>query len=219
MGGILENVGQYIAIFIWVLFTSIVLVWIFRGKGQVNVPVIAMLLVYGLISMSFFAYHGSVKRFEWLGMSFEVFQRNVDDVTKEAIAKIQNEAEQQKKELQTLERNFEKSRFVQIISHDGNLDLSESDMKGYTHRVMGPYTLTLPPAKLGLSGYFVSQVADAFSIKAGPNDQIVLAGTELPKGNKITSDGYNSVSIYLRCLEVNKWEASSASGLFVDGGS
>lgn len=110
------------------------------------------------------------------------------------------------------------TRLLEIVSHDKDSDVTESTMQGNIHRVMGAYTLTLPPARPGLHGLFVAQVASVFSIKASPNDHILLGGNELPKGNKISSDGYNSDHVYLRCLNANTWEAE-ASGLFTDGGS
>jgi len=132
---------------------------------------------------------------------------------------IIKQLEEQKENLSKLNENNEKSQLIKIVPHDRNSNLMDLDMQGQMHKLMGPYTLTLPPAAPGLHGYFVSEAKEVFHIKPYKNDHIVLWGNPIPNGNKVTSDGSKYATLYVSCWSENTWDAHAINSIFVDGGT
>jgi hypothetical protein len=147
--------------------------------------------------------------------------REVETEIVKANQEVLNIKEKVKKESERVakvEESQEQSTLVKTIIHKKSSNLSEDILRGQVHKVMGPYTLTLPPAKVGLSGTFRAGVSATFSVKARQEDLIILGGTSLSNGNKISSDGSTGAMIKLVCLNPNTWEDEGSNSTFIDGG-
>jgi len=138
--------------------------------------------------------------------------------TKNELKGINKRVEKESDRVARVERDQEESTLVKIIKHGKSSELSEDALRGQIHQIMGPYTLTLPPAKVGLSGTFSAGVEGVFSLKAGRNDRIILHGVPLPTGNKITSMGVIEAKISLVCISDNVWDSLGETAIFADGG-
>jgi len=140
------------------------------------------------------------------------FLRNETEKAKQIIR-------EQSERVTKVEEYQEQSALVKAINHYTSEDIPAATMKGHIHRVMGPYKMILPPADVGLSGTFFAGTYAMFIIEPQKGDCIVLAGTPLTMGNRITSTGDNAAMISLVCFTPNIWETLGINSIFIDGGS
>ncbi len=105
---------------------------------------------------------------------------------------------------------------------DSNGTIGANEMYGQTHICAFARTYTLPPAALGMNAKFRVTGAVAVSIDTdatGTADAIILDGTELTAGNKITSDSVAYTEVYLECVIADHWSAYTINGVWIDGGA
>ena len=110
----------------------------------------------------------------------------------------------------------------QVTSHGATEAATAATMYGNMHLVTGAYVVTLPPAVLGMHATFMATTAAAFSVDSdtsGTADAIILSGTELDSGDKITSDASQYATVFLECVVADHWMATPTLGLFIDGGA
>lgn len=109
---------------------------------------------------------------------------------------------------------------VPIITDSATGNVTAAQMKGQTHVVTGAYTLSLPKAVVGYRATFMASTAAVFSIDlVTGTDVIVLNGTALTAGNKVTSDGTINAEVYVECRISGKYHINSIVGLAIDGGA
>jgi hypothetical protein len=105
---------------------------------------------------------------------------------------------------------------------DANGTIGANEMYGQTHICSYARTYTLPPAVVGMNAKFRVTAAVVVSIDTdatGTTDAIILDGTELTAGNKITSDGVAYSTVYLECSIADHWDAYTIAGTWADGGA
>ena len=111
--------------------------------------------------------------------------------------------------------------YLDVIITDGATgNVTAAQMKGQTHKVTGAYVMSLPTAVAGYNATFFASTAAAFSVDVlTATDIIILNGTPLAAGNKITSDGTLGAKVYIECTEAGYYRATSILGVFIDGGA
>lgn len=137
---------------------------------------------------------------------------------KKELRDIKEKASKESQRIGKVEILQDQATLVKTIVHDKSSTLSEDTLRGQVHLIMGPYTLTLPSARMGLSGTFIAGAQGVISLKAGPKDHIRLSGTPLANGQKISSMGDTGAKIDLMCLTPNTWETANSNSIFIDGG-
>ena len=99
-------------------------------------------------------------------------------------------------------------------------NVTAAQMKGQTHIVTGAYTRSLPTAAVGYHAEFIASTAAVFSIDlVTETDVIVLNGTALTAGNKVSSDGSIYAACYVECPIAGKYVVYPIQGVFADGGA
>jgi hypothetical protein len=111
-----------------------------------------------------------------------------------------------------------------VDSTAGSLDLSSAAHKiaDYIHEISSAGTVTLPAVAAALYGSrVIVMVTAAVAVSIDPNasDRIVLSGTALVDGNKITNDSSAGSFVELYCDGVNGWRTLSIGGNWIDGGA
>jgi len=106
----------------------------------------------------------------------------------------------------------------------GALDLSSAPHKiaDYIHEISAAGTVTLPAVSAALYGArMIVMVTAAVAVSIDPNasDRIVLAGTALTDGNKITNDSTAGSFVELYCDGANGWRTLNVGGVWIDGGA
>jgi hypothetical protein len=106
----------------------------------------------------------------------------------------------------------------------GALDLSSAAHKiaDYIHEISSAGTVTLPAVTAALYGARMTvMVTAAVAVSIDPNgsDRIVLAGTALTDGNKITNDSTAGSFVELYCDGANGWRTLNVGGGWIDGGA
>jgi len=110
---------------------------------------------------------------------------------------------------------------VSPYAHSATENISATQMYGNYHFfTVGDYTGTLPTASLGMNGIFAASGASPFSIDCQAGDHFVLLdGTVITNGNKITSDGTANATVSIICPVANTWVIKGQNAAFIDGGS
>jgi hypothetical protein len=109
-----------------------------------------------------------------------------------------------------------------IISKAAAYTLGTDDSNeayGYTLLVTSTATITLPAVVQGMSVLVYSTTAAAVSVDPNPSDRIILNGTALTGGNKVTSASGAGDFIYLFADSGDGWTTLGRSGLWTDGGA
>lgn len=107
-----------------------------------------------------------------------------------------------------------------IVTDSATGNITAANMQGQTHVVTGAYTLSLPTAAIGYRGNFMASTAAVFSLDVVTGtDIIVLNGTALTAGNKVSTDGTINAELYVECRVAGKYHINSIVGLAIDGGA
>ena len=109
-----------------------------------------------------------------------------------------------------------------IISKSAAYTLGTDDSDesyGYTVLVTSAAVITLPAVVAGMSVLVYSTTAAAVSVDPNPSDRIILNGTALTGGNKVTSASGAGDFIFLFADSANGWTTLGRSGLWTDGGA
>ena len=108
-----------------------------------------------------------------------------------------------------------------VTQASASADITAVQMVNHAHvcTYAGATTLNLPTAA---AGYFCSVYASAaqtihVDVKTG-TDVIILNGTALAAGHKVSSDGSINALIDIACFQVGKYIANAVTGTWSDGG-
>lgn len=152
-----------------------------------------------------------------LGSGLHQFDIEITKTNSE-LTSINQRVEESSHGVSRLKEKIEQLTLIRIIKHEKSSILTEDLLRGQVHRIMGPYTLTLPPAKVGLWGAFGAGVNEVFSVKPSEGESIRLNLTPLVSGNKVTSLGEVGAKINFVCYDNGVWDAISSTAIFIDGG-
>jgi hypothetical protein len=107
-----------------------------------------------------------------------------------------------------------------VITVSSSRNISAFEMRGQTLVVTGAYTLSLPSAEVGNKCTIVASTAAVYSVDvAVGTDVIVLNGTALTAGNKVTSDGTINNEMEIECRIAGRYHIKSTVNLAIDGGA
>lgn len=96
--------------------------------------------------------------------------------------------------------------------------LSSTQCKGHLVTITQTATITLPACFVGACVTVYSTAANAVSVDPNASDRIVLDGTALDDGDKITSASGAGDFATLICDDANGWRVVGRSGTWTDGG-
>ena len=113
---------------------------------------------------------------------------------------------------------------LNIIPLTESTVLTAAQCKGSVVVVTGAYTMTLPivtgfEGSIGGSVVVYSSGADTIHVDANASDRIVLDGTALDDGDKITSPGTAGAYVYLVNDTAAGWRVMGRYGVWTDGGA
>ena len=97
--------------------------------------------------------------------------------------------------------------------------LSSTQLKGHLVTMSQVGTINLPACFVGANATFYSTAANAVSVNPDDNDLIVLDGTPLHDGDKITSASTAGDFVTLVCDTTTGWRVIGRSGTWTDGGA
>ena len=113
---------------------------------------------------------------------------------------------------------------LNVIPLAASTVLTTAQCKGSVVVVTGAYTMTLPivtgfEGSIGGSVVVYSAGADTIHVDANASDRIVLDGTALDDGDKITSPGTAGAYVYLVNDTAAGWRVMGRYGIWTDGGA
>lgn len=109
-----------------------------------------------------------------------------------------------------------------LVAKSTGTTLTWAEMQNTIVRTTAAVTHTLPAVDATYVGMkFTVQVIGAYTVSIDPNasDRIVLHGTALTDGNKITSSGSTGDFIELYCDSTDGWTTLNSGGTWIDGGA
>ena len=111
---------------------------------------------------------------------------------------------------------------TQFLTYAGNGSPTAAQCKNAFIFVTAAGTITLPAVAAGVVGtklVVYSTTAAAVSVDANANDRIVLSGTALDDGDKITNDSTAGSFVELYCDTTAGWRTLNIGGTWIDGGA
>jgi hypothetical protein len=108
-----------------------------------------------------------------------------------------------------------------VVTKTGSDSITAAQCKNTFVRITATGTITLPAADtVGLRVMICSTTAAALSVDpASASDYIILNGTALAGGNKVTSGSTAGECIELICDVANYWREIGTKGTWIDGGA
>lgn len=107
-----------------------------------------------------------------------------------------------------------------VVTKSTTGNVSAAEMSRTLIQVTGAATISLPTAAPGYEALIVSTTAAAVSVDVVTGtDVIILDGTALTAGNKITSDSSDEASVYVCATAAGVYRAYTVQGVWVDGGA
>lgn len=97
--------------------------------------------------------------------------------------------------------------------------LTSTQVKGHLVTINQAATITLPACFVGACVTIYSTAANAVNVDADAGDRIVLNGTPLDNGDKITSASGAGDFVTLISDDADGWRVIGRSGTWTDGGA